>query len=117
MKKIALFITLLFASNIFSQTLECRAVDNIKIGMYVEMYDNKIIDPSENIYNKIGEQNGKKFYRGYDRKKEKYYVWIMPDAEIMMGITAYKVVLMEDSNTRNNIRMICFNPNEVKKYR
>lgn len=117
MTKLVLSLILLFTTNAFSQALECRAVNNTKIGIYVDLYDNQVIDQSKNIFKKIGSDDGIDIFRGYDIKHGKYFVWMIKYSGNYNNISTFDSVIMEDTDNSNKTPLICFDANEVREYR
>lgn len=117
MKKLIILTTFIFVTNLFSQTLECRLTSNMKVGMYVDVYDNKMIDPSKNIYNKISTNEGIHIFKGYDAKHKKYFIWMIKSSGYVNGISTFQAMIIDENNNDNKTQLVCYDAKQVNQYR
>lgn len=61
--KMMAILILFSATSALSRTYECRLYENQKIGIYLEIDESKMIDPSGYVHKKIGTNDGIDVYR------------------------------------------------------
>lgn len=117
MRKLIILTTFIFVLNLFSQTLECRPANNMNMGIYIDFYDNKIIDSSKNIYNKISTSEGIHIFKGYDKKYKKYFIWMIKGSGNTNGISTFRAMIMDENNKDIKTPLVCYDAKQVNEYR
>lgn len=118
MKKVMFILILLFSVNLFAKILECRLYSDTKKGINIDVYNNQVIDSINNVYEKIGSKDGVNIFRGFDKKYNKNFVWMIKnESNNFNGVSSFDAVVMEDIENGLKTRMICFDKNEIDTYR